>query len=262
MAFRNVMRALLAGVLTSAASAQVRINEVMMNVPNGGDNGFEFIELRSTSPSQSMAGLTLLHIDGDGGSAGMVDQALNLSAFSTGTNNLFLWRDSAVALVPAPAPATTVHVSDFSPDLENGSQTFLLVTGFTGAVGNDYDLNNDGVFDTVLPWTSVIDAVSILENDGAANYGYAGTFGGVQFPQSGFTADAFQRILADTWAYDVTAVANPGPYNSDPTQMMNQFGNPISVAFQMTPGSENVPEPATIVLLVAGLTAIARRRGR
>ena len=47
-------------------------------------------------------------------------------------------------------------------NLENDDNvTFMLVEGFTGAVNNDLDTNDDGVLDTT-PWTSVLDSVSLV----------------------------------------------------------------------------------------------------
>ena len=49
--------------------------------------------------------------------------------------------------------------------LENGTLTLLLVKDFTGALNNDLDTNNDGIFD-VTPWDAIVDAVAV--NDGGA----------------------------------------------------------------------------------------------
>ena len=48
---------------------------------------------------------------------------------------------------------------------QNTSQTFLLVEGFTGAMGDDTDADNNGVFDNE-PWTAVIDSVAIDDGGG------------------------------------------------------------------------------------------------
>lgn len=46
-----------------------------------------------------------------------------------------------------------------SPD----NTTHLLVSGFTGAVGDDLDTNDDGVLD-ITPWTALLDGVCFIEN--------------------------------------------------------------------------------------------------
>ena len=83
-------------VLAGGAAAQpaVVLNEIFVNAP-GSDNGSEFIELKSLSPSMSLDGYALLVIEGDGeatGSVGTVDVVLSLDGMSTGANGLFLWR--------------------------------------------------------------------------------------------------------------------------------------------------------------------------
>src|SRR3990172_4716846 len=137
MLLRTLAAVLLTAGCLGTSHASMLLNEVFVN-PSGTDNGFEFIERRSsTGGAEAMTGLTLLVIEGEGTAAGTVDQALSLGAFSTGTNGLFLWRDAAAVLVPAPEPATTIHVADFLPDLENGTQVYLLVSGSTALLGTD-----------------------------------------------------------------------------------------------------------------------------
>jgi hypothetical protein len=47
-------------------------------------------------------------------------------------------------------------------NLENGDNvTFMLVSGFTGAVNDDLDTDDDGTLDTT-PWASVLDSVSVV----------------------------------------------------------------------------------------------------
>lgn len=247
------------------ASAQVFINEVFVNPP-GTDNGFEYFELRSLAPSVSLSGLWFLVIEGDGASAGVVDQALNLGAFSTGTNGLFLWRDSATVLQPPPASGTNVHVADFSPDLENGSQTYLLVQSFTGSVGTDLDTDNDGILD-LTPWTSVVDAIGYRE--GGLGTVYGAHLGFADFPASLlFTPDVVFR-LRDTLAWIAADVngTSPGPYDFDPAELVDILGNALNLSeFDITtatPGSANpVPEPGFVAVVAAGMSAVAYRRFR
>lgn len=205
-------------VIAAAAAAQgpaVWISEVFVNPP-GTDQGLELIELTGI-PNLPLSGFFLLAIEGDGTATGTVDQSLDLSALTLGTNGVLLWRDAATALVPAPAPQSTVHVADFAPDLENGSNTFLLCTGVAPSVGTDYDLNNDGTFDAPLPFV-VVDAVSIVENDGAANYGYAAQLGFFNAGPFAYTPDAVWRnhtcgLAPDAWLGGDVVGAGTGPFN-------------------------------------------------
>jgi hypothetical protein len=251
-----------AAALSCAAQAQVRINEVMVNAP-GTDNGFEFVELAGAAGT-SLNNLWLIGIEGDSTGAGIVDVAINYSGFSLGANGLLLHRDGAAVLTPAPDLATTLRVGDFNPDLENGTTTWLLVSGFTGALTNDLDTNDDGTLDTT-PWTSVLSAIALIENDGVANIGYATAFGGVNFgPQAGFNADAFvYGTDGQYYGMDVLGT-NPGPYAFDTTRMADQSGALVSAAGNLTPGSTNViPTPGAVALAgVASLVTFRRRRSR
>jgi hypothetical protein len=193
---RSALRIVSGAVVLSAGvvaqSPPVWISEVFVNPP-GTDGGFELIELTGT-PSMPLGGYFLLSIDGDGTSAGVVDQSLDLSALALGGNGVLVWRDAATVLLPAPNPFSTVHVADFVPDLENGSNTFVLGFGTAPSVGVDFDTNNDGVLDGPFSFT-VIDAVSIVENDGAANYGYAAQLGYFNAGPFAYTPDAVWRSI-------------------------------------------------------------------
>jgi hypothetical protein len=256
---------------TVGVQAQVQINEIYINPP-GTDNGMEFIEFKGAA-NQSLSGLHLLMIEGDGIS-GVIDVALNLSSLTLGSNGLLLWRDSSTVLTPAPASGTAVHVADFNPDIENGSNTYVIVSGFSGAVGNDLDTNNDGTLD-LTPWTSVVDALGVVENDGASNASYAVALGGISAgPFTAFTPDALVRLANDANVLFATDVAGstPGPFTAESTVGRHNFSSgpytfsDIVGTAQLTPGSENfsaVPEPqeyAAIAGVLALGAAVWRRR--
>ena len=257
--------------VATASHAAVQLNEIFLNPPST-DNTQEFIELRSTTGGvESLAGLTLVNIEGDATGAGNIDFALNLGAFSTGANGLFLWRDSATVLNPAPHPLTVVNAADwpingsaFTGDLENGTQTFLIVSGYTGSLNQDLDTNNDGILDAT-PWTSVIDAIGFVENDAGVNLAYALGLGFFNFgPDPGYNADVlFRDGTTAAWLGTDTVGINPGgPYTADPTPGRNGFG--ATGTETLSPGNANVsivPEPGCAALLaVTGLLGFARRR--
>ncbi|NJL74446.1 MAG: hypothetical protein HC892_04780 [Saprospiraceae bacterium] len=192
----------------------VVLNEIGINPP-GTDDNFEFIELKGT-PSASLAGLTLITIDGDGTGTGVIDEIINLSSFSLGTNGLFLLRENstttpAAGFIPTPATATAKD-SLTAINIENGTVTFFIVSGFTGTLNQDLDTNNDGTLD-IRPWTVGVDSVGLT--DSGTDFMYAGA--ARNFPQFGtFTADAlFRTSDTDTWAAVEfsTSSVNPGPYN-------------------------------------------------
>lgn len=217
--------AVLLGAAVQTAAGQFQMTEIYVNAP-GTDNGQEAIEITG-APGASLAGWSLIVIEGDLAPPGLVDLVRSLDTTATGSNGLLLLRDAASVILPAPETATSVVVADFAPDLENGSNTFLLGFGTPPAAGADLDTDDDGALDAgALNGFTVVDAVTFLENDGvAANFAYADDLG---FPVLGpysspgpdFTPDALYRLFdaagpTGTWvALDVLGNA-PGPYVAD-----------------------------------------------
>lgn len=215
------------------------IRAVYVNVP-GTDNGFEYFEVTGT-PGAALTNLYFLAIEGDGSGAGLIDLVKPLGAYSLGSNGLLLWRDGSTVLVPAPSPETTIVIEDFSPDIENGSNTFLIVNASTApTVGTDIDSDNDGTANSSgLPWTSVLSAVGIIENNGASNYGYADDFGGTnQGPYAGYNPD-FLAFTNSVWVDGDVLGTSPGPYTVDPAR--NNQGATYSAT--LTPGNTAAPLP-------------------
>jgi hypothetical protein len=264
-----------------AQNIPILINEINLNsendAPSGSDDTTEYIEIRSLGGAVSLDGLTFLVIEGDGGSQGTIDKALSLDGFSTGSNGLFLWRDSADVLLPAPDAATVIKVEDFSPDLENGSATFAIVRGFTGTEGDDLDTDDDSTIDSPgsLPWSEVLDAVGVRDS-GSSDGTYAGQLlsGATDFPNVSYAADTLVRLTNNlAWiAVDIDEGASgfPGPYPFDDSQAEFSDGTPFTPSTALdfnirTPGNHNpslIPEPVSSILLglAVGLGAFRRRR--
>lgn len=219
---RFLSASLFAGAVTHSSLAQFTLSEVFPNPP-GADNGQEAVEIRGPA-NTSLAGYYLVVIEGDGTTAGIVDVVRPLGTLSTGANGLLLLRDAASVILPAPDVATALDVTDFNPDIENGSNTYVLGFGTPPAVGTDLDVGNDGTLDVPLTGFTVVDAVTIVESDGAANYAYADELGGYVFPQfANWTPDLIYRLYnadgsACSWAGGDVAGVNPGgPYTWDQT---------------------------------------------
>ncbi len=189
------------GAGTDTETLNITINnafvfsEILINPPST-DNGQEYIEIKG-APNTSLAGVSLLIIEGDASGTGVVDQSINLSAYSTGSNGLLLIRDAATGLLPAPDAATNVVTLDFNPDIENGSNTFVLGYGTAPVLTTDLDADNDGTINSgAFNGFVVMEALSMLENDGASNFAYADDFGfTVLSPNAGFNADALYRTF-------------------------------------------------------------------
>ena len=199
------------------ASAGLKINEVYFS-PEDPVEGRQFFEIVNTDGGEvSLDGLWFLEIESDLpigviDNPGEVVNAFDLTGCKTGpTDGVFLWRDTAQTLLPAPTDPGFPYeksggfnqIFGFDGEFEIGTDeygepivveyehdvvTFMLVEGFTGTAadlttypktpGTDIDVNDDGIID-VTPWTSVVDAVTGTEADklGAAAF-YAGQVGG------------------------------------------------------------------------------------
>jgi hypothetical protein len=220
----------------AGSPSQPLISELLLNPP-GVDGGFESIELVGP-PGGSLSGVSLVIIEGDAGGAGVVDQIIDLSAWSFGANGVLLIRDSATVLVPPPDATSAVVIFDFFPDLENGSGTFLLVTGQTLAVGIDIDTDNDGVAESWPAGIVVIDAVGW--SDASNDRSYATALGGTDFvlaaaPNAVIRFTACGESNPTSWAGGALEGTNPGPYAFVPTQT-TAFGFGDGVALPLVPG--------------------------
>jgi hypothetical protein len=157
----------------NAASLQVAngdplINEFVFN--HTGPDTHEFVEILGGLNTDYSA-FTILEIEGDASGAGVID-----GAFTVGTTDANgFW--------------TTGF---FSNVVENGTVTLLLVEGFTGAVGDDLDADNDGVPDAA-PWTRIVDDVAVTDG-GASDHTYAAVVLAGGFDGNPFTVGAASRI--------------------------------------------------------------------
>lgn len=170
----------------AALNAQVIINEIRIDQSGADDD--EFFELKNTAATPaSLDGYSYLVIgDGTGGS-GVIESVTDLTGSTIMANDLFVVAEATFTLGTADLTATL--------NFENSDNvTHLLVTGFTGASGDDLDTDDDGVLD-VTPWTSVVDAISIIEEVGAGEFTYAASLGFSEVGPDGMFAPA--RIFRD-----------------------------------------------------------------
>ena len=230
------------GRFNTAASVQTSkllINEVHINPP-GNDDNFEYIEILSTSGGrQSTHNHTLVMVENSGGKGGEILEFWNLDGMATGTNGLLLlgngytpgtlayWdRSLHGGLVPEVPFGDAINASvaavgdplDLGNDNigPNDSFTLLLVKGFTGVVGQDLDVNDDGILDaavaTPLPWTveggsvnGVLDSLAILNYDDVAQVFDGLAYVTAQLGQQTFGPDNVSRKLENTNGNDLSA---------------------------------------------------------
>lgn len=190
-----------ANTLPPGASPIV-INELRLNQPGADDD--EFFELAGP-PGTSLDGHSFLIVSGEF-APGVVERAVSLDGFVVQADGVFAFGD--VGLVGVDATGA------FDPF--GSPATYMLVERFTGAEGDDLDLNDDGVID-VLPFDAVLDAVSFLDGDMAPDRSYGssaiiapdGSFGAAHAfrdVRGAFQPGGFANLGADTPGAPNTAV--------------------------------------------------------
>lgn len=218
-------------VNTCGAALEPRINEFSASTAG---TDVEYIEIYG-EPHTDYSAYTVLEIEGDfnGTVTGTVDEVIPLGI--TDANGLYL--------VNLPANA-----------LENGTITLLLVKDFTGALGNDLDTNEDGVFD-VTPWSAVVDAVAV--HDGGATdlvYGVpvlGVSYDGLAYAPGGASRipDGFDTDAASDWVrndFDLAGIPGfvgsitlgeayntPGAPNAAFVPLPEQCGDPFTPIYDV-----------------------------
>lgn len=133
----------------------------------------EYFELAG-DPGESLDGLTYVVIgDGTGGS-GVIENATDLTGNAIPADGHFLCAESTFGAVGSPFEGI---VPDFiaSLNFENSDNvTHLLVSDFTGTVGDDLDVDEDGNLDNP-PWSAEVDCVAFIETVGSGDLVYCGT---------------------------------------------------------------------------------------
>ncbi len=107
-------------------------------------------------------------IEGDGSGAGVIDAVLPVGTTNAGG----YWIDDE--------------------DMENGTITILLVENFSGSVGNDLDIDDNGAFDST-PWTRIVDDVATTDG-GGSDRTYSATVLAAFFDGNPFGAGGASRI--------------------------------------------------------------------
>ncbi len=133
------------------APSSVKINELRIDQPSVDLD--EYFELRGAAGTP-LDGLTYLVL-GDGPQlSGVIEEAVDLTGNAIPASGYFVAAEATFAL--GTADLTT------SLNFENGDNvTHMLVSDFTGTVGDDLDFDDDGVLDAT-PWSTVEDSVGLV----------------------------------------------------------------------------------------------------
>jgi len=156
--------ALLLAATAVPAAAQVSLSEIRIDQPS--DDNDEYFEFAG-SPGASLDTFTYVVIgDGSGGS-GTIENVTSLSGQSVPASGFFVAAEGTFSL----GTADLVTGLDFE---NSDNVTHLLVQGFTGALGDDLDTDDDGLLD-VAPWGLLVDCVALIETPGSGDRTYCAT---------------------------------------------------------------------------------------
>ncbi|MCG8670049.1 MAG: VPLPA-CTERM sorting domain-containing protein [Pseudomonadales bacterium] len=214
----------------STANAAM-INEIEPN-PAGQDPSTQFVELLG-DVNTAYTG-TLLSIESDGGSStGRVDRIYDISG-NFDSNGLL-----------------TVSIGD----LENPSNTLILMDSFSGDTTTDIDLDNDGVADNLATFGVVEDALGVSDNN--SDYFYGDDFGGVNLTNVGGEPTLTFR---DANSLDWVQIVGGTAYNAAGEELDSALFNldPAGSTFgAVNPEYAPVPVPAAVWLMLSGLGVVA-----
>jgi MYXO-CTERM domain-containing protein len=184
------------------------LNELRIDQP-GADND-EYFELAGV-PGFNLNSLTLIAIGDNAvvGNSGIIESVTPLTgrAFPNNGSVRFVGAESTYTLGTADATFSGGAGLNFE---NTDTVTYALVSGFSGANGQDLDTNDDGLLD-LLPWTQVVDVVSVLHEPSppvASEWAYAST--AIVAPFDGAAAFHVQRCGDVTGAW---VVGDPDPAN-------------------------------------------------
>lgn len=154
---------------TCGGGASVRISEIRIDMP--GNDLDEYVELEG-APGTSLTGYTYIVI-GDNNTTGAVDLAgsiecvVNLDGVVIPPSGFLVIAESTYTLSVADVVLAGADPLGFE---NSDNVTHMLVTGFTGLMGADLDVDNNCVVDSPAPWASIADSVVIVGLDTTCEY--------------------------------------------------------------------------------------------
>ena len=136
--------------VTGTPAGRPIINEFLAD--HTGPDIYEYVEVFG-DPSTDLSDYTILEIEGDGYSAGIIDGVFPLGR----TDGHGYW--------------VTAFCTN---NIENGTVSLFLVLDFCGSTGIDLDADNDGRLDYGVPlWSSITDSIAVHDG-GDSDWTYGG----------------------------------------------------------------------------------------
>lgn len=207
------------GLIASGAftTHALMLNEIRTDSFDNPDE--EYFEIKGT-PGESLDDVWLIYIGEHSGTgnfkgSGVIERAIDLTGSVIPADGIFLAtrteiEGAALGLDPA---QVDLPLSILGNAFENNDNvTILLVRGFTegeilvfedqiGEAAVDIDDDDDGTPNAVLPWTEVIDALSLVDSENSGDFYYGAFFGGTNLGPTveGVPWHAFRASDTDVW---------------------------------------------------------------
>jgi len=218
----------------ATSAAAVSINEIRIDQPL--DNYDEYFELAG-APGESLSDLTYLVIGDSGGSgpiySGVIETVVSLSGLSIPADGYFLAAEATFGLNGIVDLTTSFNFEN------SDNVSHFLVKDFTGTLGDDLDTDNDGTLD-VMPWSQVTDSIALVETMSLPLVMQEWWYGPTVGPDGSNVPPHVYRVPNATGAWQMGILDPSGPAD--------------------TPGTANLPEPATFALLTLGSLMLYRRQ--
>ena len=203
------------------SAPDIKINEIRIVSPGFVPGNGEYIEFFSAVPNASLDRLTLVVLGDGGGLSGQIEEVLSLDG-QTMNGNFFVAADPEQNFAQNPDLVESLSFEN------NDNVTFLLVTDFSGTLGEDLDTNDDGVLDTT-PWGTVVDGLALVVDDArppsTSEWEYATPLGLPVVGPDGTFAPA--QVYRDGESFVIGVFDPTGENATDTPGATNPNGNPV-----------------------------------
>lgn len=168
------------------------ISEIRIDQP-GADTD-EFLEIHTPFGPTTLEHMSYVVLGDGAGGSGTIEAAFDLSIYTTGADGYLTIAEGTFGL----GTADVILPLDF----ENGDNvTHLLVSNFSGAVGDDVDLDDDGVIDSPA-WLGIFDGIGVIETltpdlGGGEEHEYATSLGLPVVGPDGAVAPGHIKLCSD-----------------------------------------------------------------